>query len=193
MVPRLSSGPELAYGGHDPIIHVVAIQREIPLRIIYASVGWQVDGAQMERCRARLRTHLRRNLGTARGCLWHAAQIYSLSRSLRFSACHFSLSLCIAVSYIFLYDQVVQFPSSQGELIRLDKLVQKSQVDAWVKSVDDSRVHITGIGILDNYESSRRLLLDAETVLRSQKSWQTFAEAMARTFAQMSQGQQPHF
>ncbi|WQF88831.1 hypothetical protein CDEST_13845 [Colletotrichum destructivum] len=192
MVPRLSSGPELAHGGHDPIIHVVAIQREIPLRIIYSSVGWQVDSAEMERCRARLRIHLRRNLGTARSCLWHAAQIYSLSRNLRFTACHFSLSLCIAVTYIFLYDQIVQLPSPQGELILLDKLVQKSQVDAWVESVDDSRVHITGIGILDNYESSRRLLLDAEAVLRSQKSWQTFAEALARTFAQMSQGQQPH-
>lgn len=175
----------------DPIVHVIAILREIPLRMIYASVGWQASGAEMQRCREKLKRYLQRNQSTARTCLWHAAQIYSSSRSIRYPAYYSSLSFAIAVSYIFLYDQIVPCPAPQGDLLRLDKVVEKPDMDAWTSGVQDPRAHITGIGILDSAESSRRLLVDAEKALRSQRPWRSMARVLADCFAQMGRGEKP--
>ncbi|KAF1936126.1 hypothetical protein EJ02DRAFT_482129 [Clathrospora elynae] len=184
--------PEIECSGQDPIVHVIAILREIPLRMIYASVGWQASGAEMQRFRERLKEYLQCNQSTARTCLWHAAQIYSSSRSLRYPAYYSSLSFAIAVSYILLYDQIVRCPAPQEALLRLDKGVVNPDIDAWTRCAQDFRAHITGIGILDSAESSHRLLVDAEKALRSQRPWRSMAQALAHCFSQMSKGQKPN-
>ena len=90
--------PSMNCSGKDPIVHVIAILREIPLRLIYASLGWQASGAEMQRFREMLKGYLQRNQSTARTCLWHAAQIYSSSRDLRYPVHYFSLCFTIAAS-----------------------------------------------------------------------------------------------
>ncbi|USP74859.1 hypothetical protein yc1106_02133 [Curvularia clavata] len=191
IAPESQSIPGMGYNGQDPMLHVVAILRDIPLRLIYASVGWQANDTEMQGSRERLKVYLQRNQSTARTCLWHASRIYSSVQSVHHPAYYSSLTLAIAVSYILLYDQLVQFPAPQGNLLRLDKVIEKPGIEAWASCVQDFRVHITGIGILDNSESSRRLLVNAEKILRSQRSWQSIARAVADCFSQMSKGQKP--
>ncbi|OAL43317.1 hypothetical protein IQ07DRAFT_297819 [Pyrenochaeta sp. DS3sAY3a] len=191
IVSKSFADSETKCSGQDPIVHVVAILREIPLRMIYASVGWQATGAEMQQSRERLKEYLQCNQSTARACLWHAARIYSSSRSLRYPAYYSSLSFAIAVSYILFYDQIVPCPSPHGDLLRLDKIVEKPDIDAWTRGIQDFRAHITGIGILDNAESSRRLLADGEKALRSQRPWRSMARILAHCFAQMGRGQRP--
>jgi hypothetical protein len=176
---------------HDPLVHVVSILRDIPLRIIYASVGWQAKVTEMRRTRERLKEYLLRNPSTARICLWHAAQIHSSARNYRYPAYYAPLSFTIAVSYILLYDQILAHTDTQGQVIRLDKVREKTDVDAWVSDGEGSRVHITGIGILNSSESSRRLLVDAGNILRSQRPWRNMAEPLADCFAEMSQNRRP--
>lgn len=183
--------PEINCSGQDPIIHLIAVLREIPLRLIYASVGWQASGDEMQRSQERLKDHLQRNPSMARTCLWHAARIYSSLRSLRHPTYHSSLSFAIAVSYIFLYARFLQLSAPAGEVLRLDKVVEKPDLDTWTGSARDFRAHITGIGMLDSAESGHRLLEDAEKALRPQKPWRTLAEAIAFCFSQMNKGQRP--
>ncbi|EUC47379.1 hypothetical protein COCMIDRAFT_50240, partial [Bipolaris oryzae ATCC 44560] len=122
---------------------------------------------------------------TARVCLWHASKIYSSLRSIPYPAYYFSLSLPIAVSYILLYDQILQGPAPQGDLLRLDKIVKKSDLEVWTSCAQDVRVHITGIGTLENSESIYGLLVDVEKMLRSQRPWQRIARALACCFSQI--------
>lgn len=184
--------PGMGCNGQDPMVHVVAILREIPLRLIYASVGWQANNAEMQKSRDRLEVYLQRHQSTARICLWHASKVYSSLRTMLYPAYYYSLSITIAVSYILLYDQIVQCPAPQGDLLRLDKVVKKPDLDAWTSCVQDFRVHITGIGTLDNSESSCRLLVDAEKILRSQRPWQGIARVLAHCFSQIRKGQKPN-
>ena len=186
-----SPHPDTECGTADPIAHIIAILREIPLRMIHASVGWQANGAEMQRYKENLRDYLHRNRCTARTCLWHAAQIYSSLRNPRWPAYHSSLSFTIAVSYILLYNQVVPCSSPQGDILRLDKLEEKPRIDAWIRCDVDSPIHIKGVGILGNAESSRRLLVDAEKALLSQKSWRNLAQHLAHCFQQLSRGERP--
>jgi hypothetical protein len=176
---------------HDPLVHVISILRDIPLRMIYASVGWEANVAEMQQTRERLKGYLRRNPSTARICLWHAARIHSSVRNYRYPACYAFLSFAIAVSYILLYDQILERTDTQGDVIRLDKLKEKTNVDVWARDGEGSKVHITGIGILNSTESSRRLLVDAGNILQSQKPWRNISEPLANCFAQMSQNRSP--
>lgn len=184
--------PEINCSGQDPIVHVIAVLREIPLRLIYASVGWQASGDEMQQSQERLKGYLQRNPSMARTCLWHAAQIYSSSRNLRYPAYYSFLSFAIAVSYIFLYARIMQLPAPAGDVLRLDKMVEKPDLDTWTGSARDFRAHITGVGMLDSGDSGHRLLEDAEKALRSQKPWRSLAEAVAFCFSQMSKGQRPN-
>jgi hypothetical protein len=176
---------------HDPIVHVISILRDIPLRMIYASVGWQANVADMRRTRERLKEYLQCNRGTAKMCLWHAAQVYLSMRNYRYPAHYACLSFTIATTYILLYDQILRATDTQGDVTRLDKLKRKTDADVWARDDKGSRVHITGIGILNSTESSRRLLIDAENILRSQRPWRGISESLADCFAQMSQGRRP--
>jgi hypothetical protein len=175
----------------DPIVHVISILRDIPLRTIYASVGWQANVPEMQRTRERLKEYLRCNQITARICLWHAAQVYLSMRNHRYPAYYACLSFVIAVTYILLYDQILGETDPQGDLIRLDRLKEKTDADIWARDGESSRVHITGIGILNSTESSRRLLVGAANILRSQRPWRNMSESLADCFAQMSEGRRP--
>ncbi|CAN9084229.1 unnamed protein product [Alternaria alternata] len=176
---------------YDPVVHVISILRNIPLRMIYASVGWQANLAEMQKTRERLKEYLRRNLDTARICLWHAAQIYAFTRNDRYPAYYATLSFAIAVTYILLYDQILGQKDTSGDLVRLDKIKEKIDITAWARDGEGSRVHITGIGILNSTESSQRLLADAGNILRSQRPWRGISEDLVGCFAQMSQGRMP--
>lgn len=186
------TSPGTNCSGQDLTVHIIAILREIPLRIIHASFGWQASVTEMQRSREMLKAYLQRNQSTARICLWHAAQIYSSSRGLCYPAHFVSLSYTIAVSYIVLYAQIVQSPAPLGDLLRVDKVVEKPTLDTWTKSAQDFRAHITGIGMLDSVGSGHRLLVDAEKALRSQRPWRSMAQVLAHCFSQMSKGQRPN-
>ncbi|CAI9638112.1 unnamed protein product [Alternaria burnsii] len=176
---------------YDPVVHVISILRNIPLRMIYASVGWQANLAEMQKTRERLKEYLRRNPDTARICLWHAAQIYAFTRNDRHPAYYATLSFAIAVTYILLYDQILSQKNTSRDLVRLDKIKEKTDITAWARDGEGSRVHITGIGILHSTESSQRLLADAGNILRSQRPWRGISEDLVACFAQLSQGRMP--
>ncbi|XPS77133.1 hypothetical protein M3J09_009167 [Ascochyta lentis] len=191
VVNKSATYPESECSGQDPIPHIIAILREIPLRMIYASVGWQANDAEMQRSRERLIGYLQHNESTARKCLWHSAQIYACTRSLRYPAYYSSLSFAMAATYILLYDQLIQCPTSQGDLLRIDKTMNTSSIDAWTKGGSDLQVHIKGVGILNGGESSLRVLVDAERALRCQRPWRSLAQAIAHCLLQMNKGQKP--
>lgn len=180
--------------GQSPIVHVIAILREIPLRTIYTAVGWEAYGTEMQRSRKTLQEYLQCNQSVARTCLWHAAQIYAASRNCRCFTYSSPLSFIVAVSYILLYDQIVPHPTLEGNVLRLDKVGAKNlDLEAWKSCAKNLAVHITGVGALDGTKTSRRLLVDAEKTLRYQKPWRTLTQGLAQCLSQMSKGQRPHF
>lgn len=184
--------PEKDFSSRDLIVHVIGMLREIPLRSMYASMGWQASGEEVERSKERLKKHLVKNVRSARICLWHAAQIYTAMRHEDNPGCHASLAFCISLNYIFLYDQLVSCQASQDAPVRPDKLVDKPSIEAWTKSAKSVQIHITGIGIFDGRGSSSRLLIDASKILTAHKSWVGIARGLAQCCTQILAGQRPH-
>lgn len=158
----------------------------------------------MERSRANFEIFLLRNGSTARKCFWHAVEAFTALRNVRYFGCYDALCLCVAVNYIWAYDRLylstkqttalgsASYSNNKcASILRLDWFTQKEQVDAWIESGGDVRVHIPGIGVLDGSNSSSRLLNDAKMILLSQRAWQGICSVIARCFSQMLQGQRP--
>ena len=79
----------------DTLLHVLGILRRVSLKTLHCATGWQTNENQMLRSRAEIGDFFQNRPREARRCLWHAACIFSATRSTRLLACYdtFSLSL----------------------------------------------------------------------------------------------------
>ncbi|KAF2823878.1 hypothetical protein CC86DRAFT_61286 [Ophiobolus disseminans] len=172
----------------DSVVHVVAILHHIPLKTVYASLGWQVSESSMRLAREMFKTFLEQKGEASRKCLWHAVGIYAMLRGVQHLACYDTLSFCVAINYIWAYD-CMAVPAAHGEIIRLDR--QRPKVDVWVRNGGPLRLHITGVGILNGHESRTRLMADAIKMMRSQIAWRNISHGLAAGFEQTLRGVRP--
>ena len=174
----------------NSIFHVIAIVRQISLKIIYGCSEWQTSKSGMQLSRARFAAFTHQKGAEARRCFWHAVNVFRTLRDARCFACYDALSLCIAVNYIWIYDNLVTH-QGEGEIIRIDR--EGPRVETWIQSGGNVRLHITGIGVLDGLESGSRLITATIKILQSQVAWPGISQVLSNCFTQCLCGQKPTF
>ncbi|ETS85314.1 hypothetical protein PFICI_03339 [Pestalotiopsis fici W106-1] len=183
--------------GAETLIHVLAILRHVPLKILYSATGWETNTDQMAASRTSLRNFFQRKRDTARKVMWHATCIFRTTRKTHRFACYDMLSLCVATCYIWSYDQLRPAPVCQSDgisqprkkrpIIRLDQLHDKSKIKEWVEHGDNSDIHLTGVGILNQSDHGVRFLKDVERTFFSQIAWKGLSRALACCLVQLGQ------
>lgn len=193
------------YSHEDTLLHVLGILRRVSLKTLHRATGWQTNEDQMLRSRAKMRDFFRDRSREARRCLWHAACIFSATRSTRLLACYDTFSVMVSTCYLFCYSEFHPTSHAQGDrlshparslerepVMRLDRLHDRSSIEHWIQDATGNRpIHLTGIGLLEGLNPSARLLNDVGNTLSSQIAWRGFAYAFATCFKQLGRGENP--
>ncbi|KAL6703952.1 hypothetical protein ACN47E_008890 [Coniothyrium glycines] len=174
------------------LAHVIAILRHVPLKTLYAVLGWRTSESGMRLSRDKMQRFVQSKSSVARQCLVHATCIFASLRASQHWAFHDPLSLCMALHYIIAYDCATCHPGEgEGEVIRLDRDGQ--ELNDWLARGGTVRLHITGIGILNGRQSVTRSIVDAVKTLKSRTAWQGLSRGLAACFEQSLRGEMPSY
>jgi hypothetical protein len=182
--------------GHcrDTIFHVIAILRLIPLETLHSATGWETNKEQMKKSKMHLNDFFNNNGVKARKGLWHATCIFKITRNSRRLACYDTLSLTVAMGYIYCYSEIrTSFSSTPARpvITRLDQLQDREAIERWIENGGGNVVHLTGVGLVDGSDHCVRFLRDLERTLVAQIAWRGFCRALAGSFAQLRRGETP--
>ncbi|CVL13468.1 uncharacterized protein FPRN_08594 [Fusarium proliferatum] len=178
----------------DTILHVIAILRMIPLETLHSATGWETNKEQMMKSKMHLKDFFKNDSVKARKGLWHATCIFKATRSSRRLACYDSLSLTVAMGFIYCYSETrasLAPTPTRPVITRLDQLQDRDAIEEWIENGGDNVVHLTGVGLLDGSDHCVRFLRDLEKTLVSQIAWRGFCRAFASSFAQLRRGETP--
>jgi hypothetical protein len=170
------------------VFHISYILRKVLLRKLTAFTGWQATARETESAKLYLDHWMNTDQVSARRCLWHAASVYRILHDKAKLECHEPLSFVIACLYIGAFDTLNETPCNAGDLsgvadgadntatakgahVRIDRMDDEQEIDAWVESRENHRIHLTGIGILTGARSANRLFAEIRKSLSSRQPW----------------------
>lgn len=192
---HLSSRPPIYPGAHTVIFHLTCILRKVSLRMLAVHTGWQANSRETESAKAYIEHWMKTNQPSARRCLWHAAAIYRHLREKANLECHEPLSLVIASLYIWAFDMLSD-RTSQGDSsvtgsgpdgattgskgpVRIDRLNDERELNAWAESLRNDRIHLPGVGIPNGERSANRLMAEVQKVLSLRQPWSRLCRGLA--------------
>ncbi|PCG89896.1 Transcription factor [Penicillium occitanis (nom. inval.)] len=168
------------------VFHIIYILRKVPLRKLTALTGWQATATETESAKVDLDYWMHTDRGSARRCLWHAACVYRDLHDRAKFECHEPLSITIASLYIAAFDALNEAAPLCNDIatvksapVRIDRMDQEYEINAWVESSENARIHLTGIGILTGERSANRLFAEIRKVLSSRQPWSRLCHGLA--------------
>lgn len=181
------------------LYHLLSILRRVPLRTIYAISGWQTTASRTETAKKEFVSWVHSHPERARKCLWHSSMIIAALRHEDTIGFFHPLALLIAVLFLWEFLREIDPGPDPFQVVgsatplRLDRLLDESQVEHWVREGDTSAFCITGMGILSGRGSANRVLKEFHRILLGQKSWLGLSRGIAYTTTQHLQGLPPTF
>ncbi|KUL86876.1 hypothetical protein ZTR_05346 [Talaromyces verruculosus] len=168
------------------VFHIIYILRKVPLRKLTALTGWQATARETESAKVDLDYWMHTDRVSARRCLWHAACVYrDLHDKAKFE-CYEPLSITIASLYIAAFDALNEAASLSNDIatvkgapVRIDRMDHEYEINAWVESSENARIHLTGIGILTGERSANRQFAEIRKVLSSRQPWSRLCHGLA--------------
>lgn len=175
------------------VFHIIYILRIVPLRKLTALTGWQATARETESARVDLDYWMKTDRVSARCCLWHAACVYRDLHGKAKLECHEPLSIVIASLYIAAFDTLNETPGDlpgiaygaedtatvKSTPVRIDRMDNEYEINAWVKNLGNARIHLTGIGILTGERSANRLFAEIRRVLSTRQPWSRLCHGLA--------------
>ena len=207
---RLASSQPLSLEGSATILsdfsilaRICAILDYTPGRLLFPFSRWQTTDDGCSRARKELVDIVNHDIGRARYCLYHAAQLFRHFRSVKALRHIDTLALLLCTLYILLYIEVgtpQHIGSDQqagsiecAKIIRLDQLHTDDELESWLSLRLHHQPHITGIGLLGEDRSSTRLYKEASRIMSCSASTSVLAEALAIMLSSQAKGHTPEF
>lgn len=188
------------------LARVFAIVSFTPVRLLFPYTKWQTTDAGHSSARSKLSHIVSHDIGSARRCLYHAAQVLQYLCTTRVSTTLDILSVLVCVLYMVLYADIVEQqypipasggdsarPSSGTDIIRLDQVVNLNLLDSWLKVKNHATPHITGVGPLQSGRSASRLYKEALRIMASGASISRIAKGISTVFKLQAQVFPPKF
>lgn len=179
----------------NKIYKILSILRYIPLSLLYVSSGWMATQAEKEIALQKLSQKLQAEPQQARRALVYAAQLFKLLRDQPLIEGYDPLCLLVAALYIWFYDLFLGIPPSTdfstGQLMKIDRDLDKDLIECWVNQGESTPIHIAGIGVLNGGHSISRSLKEAIRILTRDRGWPQFAFTISCALRKVLSGSAP--
>lgn len=168
----------------------------VPLPLLHQATHWQTTTANHTEARVQLKTLLLANPGRSRNVLIQASRSFSTLRNAAPISFIDPFCLLVAVLYINTYIinalEVQTVGQNPSQVYRIDQDLDETKAQDWIEGrCEGTRLHVSGVGILDTERSGTRLFKEASRIFASSSSRSTLSAGLSKIMSTHAAGQLP--